>query len=162
MKPGIAAKVKKILSYDKKTAGSLMGTRFLTIPEHLRVKAAIEFLKKEMPQPKNIFYIYVEDIDKQLIGITSLRDLIFARPDELVSRIINKDVVTVNENSDIDEVFNLMSKYALLALPVIDKEKKIVGVIRVNDILEVMIPRRIKKQRILKNKKLQHETKAQL
>lgn len=154
MKPGIAAKIKKILSYGRETAGSLMATRFLTIPAHLNVKKAIEYLRKEMPKPKHVFYIYVEDKDKKLIGITSLRDLVLARPNELVYKIIKRDVITVNEDSDIDEVFNLMSKYALLALPVLDKEKKIVGVVRANDILEVMVPRRIKKQRILKLKKL--------
>ena len=155
MKPGIAAKVKKILSYEKKTAGSLMSTGFLTIPEHLKVKNAIAYLRKEMPKPKNVFYIYVQDKNtKELKGIISPRDLILSKPDDEISKILKKDIVTVNENSDIDDVFNLMSKYALLALPVLDKDKKIVGVIRINDILEVMVPRRIKKQRILKPKKL--------
>jgi len=154
MKPGIAAKIKKILSYDKETAGSLMGTRFLKIPGNLSVKKATEFLRKEMPKPQHIFYIYVEDKNNHLIGITSVRDLLLSKQNELITNIIKKDVITVNEDTDVDDVFNLMSKYGLLALPVIDKEKKILGVIRVNDILEVMIPRRIKKQRILRGKKL--------
>jgi len=154
MKPGIAAKIKKILSYDKKTAGSIMATRFLTIPEHLTVKNAIKYLKSKMPEPKHIFYIYIEGKDKELKGIVSLRDLILAKPEDYISNIINKDIITINVDTDIDDVFNLMSKYTLLALPVLDKDKKIVGVIRINDILETMIPRKLKKQRIMKHKKL--------
>lgn len=154
MKPGIAAKIQKILSYDKKTAGSLMATRFLTIPENLTIKKAIQYLKSKMPEPKHVFYVYVEGKDKELKGIVSLRDLILSRPEDSISTIINKDIITINEDTDIDDVFNLMSKYTLLALPVLDKDKKIVGVIRINDILEEMIPRKLKKQRIMKHKKL--------
>ncbi len=154
MKPGIAAKVKRVLSYDKRTAGSLMSTRFLTIPEGFTIKKTIEYIKKEMPKPRHVFYLYVKSNDNKLKGVISLRDLILARPDQEISKLVKRDVITVNVDSDIDDVFNIMSKYSLLALPVTDKDKKIVGIIRVNNIIEAMIPNRIKKQRISKAKKL--------
>lgn len=148
MKPGIAAKIKKILSYKERTAGSLMSTRFLAILEGLKVKKAISLIRKEMPHPRHIFYLYVKNKEGELVGVISLRDLLLAKQDAYVSEIVRKDVITVNIDTDIDDVFNLMSKYSLLAFPVVDKDKKIVGVIRVNDILEIMTPKRIKKRRL--------------
>lgn len=155
IKPGIAAKIKKFHEYDKKTAGSLMTTRFLNIPKGLNVREAIKYIKKESPHPKHVFYLYVEGENKELKGIISLRDLLLANPNDRISIMTRMNIITVNVNTDIEEVFNLMSKYSLLALPVLDKGKKIVGVIRINDILEVMVPNRIKKQRIIHTKKLQ-------
>jgi len=154
MKPGISAKVKKILSYRNETAGSLMTTRFLTVPEGLTARETIEYVRTEMPKPKHVFYLYVKGQDSELKGIISLRELILAKPDDLVSQLVKKEILTVNEDTDIDDVFNLMLKYGLLAIPVIDRNKKIVGVVRINDIMEEMIPNKIKKQRISKHKKL--------
>ncbi len=105
-------------------------------------------IRKEMPHPRHIFYLYVENKEGELVGVISLRDLLLAKQDAYVSEIVRKDVITVNIDTDIDDVFNLMSKYSLLAFPVVDKDKKIVGVIRVNDILEIMTPKRIKKRRL--------------
>ncbi|VVB77957.1 MgtE intracellular N domain protein [uncultured archaeon] len=154
MKPGISAKVKKVLSYEKRTAGSLMSTRFLSIPEGFTIKKSMEYIRKEMPKPRHVFYLYVKSKDNRLKGVISLRDLILAKPGDEVSKLIKRDIMTVNVDSDLDEVFNIMSKYSLLALPVIDKDKKIVGIIRVNNIIEAMIPERIKTQRISKYKRL--------
>jgi len=150
MKPGISARIKKILNYRERTAGSLMSTKFLSIPENLSIKQAIVLIRKELPNPRHVSYIYIRDKEGTLKGFISLRDLIISRQRQKISEIIKKDIITVHENTDIDEVFNLMSKYGLLALPVIDKQKKILGIIRANDILELMIPERIKKQRIPK------------
>lgn len=154
MKLGISARIKKILSYGRKTAGALMSTRFLTIPEGLTAKEAIEYVRAEMPRPKHIFYLYVQGREGALKGIISLRELIVAKPETEITKILKRDIITVHENTNSDDVFNLMLKYSLLALPVIDKNKKIVGVIRVNDIIGLMVPRKIKKQRILRHKKL--------
>ena len=118
----------------------------------LTVKQAISLIRKEMPQSRYVSYLYVKDKEGILKGIISLRDLIIANQSEKISRLVKKDIITVQENTDIDDVFSIMSKYGLLALPVIDKQKKIIGVIRVNDILEIMMPERIKKQRIQKYK----------
>jgi len=154
IKPGISARIKKILSYEKKTAGALMSTRFLTIPEGLTAREAIEYVRVEMPKPKHIFYLYVQSKERELKGIISLRELIVAKPETEITRILKRDIITVHEDTNTDDVFNLMLKYSLLALPVIDKNKKIVGVIRINDIMELMVPRKIKKQRILRHRKL--------
>jgi len=154
MKPGIAAKVRKVLSYEQETAGSLMSTRFFTINQDFSVKRAINFVKHEMPNPRHIFYIYVKGNTGELKGVVSLRDLILANPNKKISDILRKDIIHINVNTYADDIFNLMSKYGLLAIPVVDKQKNIVGVIRVNDVLKVMIPSNIKKQRIIKHKKI--------
>jgi magnesium transporter len=88
-----------------------------------------------------------------------MRDLVLAKHDEKISNLLKNDILTVNENADMDDIFNLMSKYGLLALPVVDRQKKIIGVIRVNDIIRIMTPKRIKRQRILRTHKTNGNTK---
>jgi len=150
MKPGIAARIKKILSYNKSTAGALMSTKFVSIDENLTVKQSISLLKKQVSSPKSIFYLYIKNKNGVLKGIISMRSLIFAKPKDKILTLLKRDIITVNINTDIEDVFNLMGKYSLLALPVVDKENKIVGVIRVNDLLQIVLPKKIKKQRIIK------------
>ena len=152
MKPGIAGRIKKILSYNKRTAGALMSTKFVSLNEDLKVKQAISLIRKSIPNSKTIFYLYVKSKEGSLKGIISIKDLILAKPDDKISKLLKKDIITVNVNTDVNDVFNLMSKYSLLALPVVDKENKIVGIIRVNDILQEILPKKIKKQRITKQK----------
>jgi len=152
MKPGLAEKIRKILSYNKKTAGALMATNFVAISDELTVKQTIALLKKEVSAPSSIFYIYIKRKDGVLEGILAVRDLIFASPKDKIYSFIKRNPIKVNVNDDINTVFNLMSNYGFLALPVVDKENKIVGVIRMNDILQIMLPKKIKKQRIIKKK----------
>jgi CBS domain-containing protein/sporulation protein YlmC with PRC-barrel domain len=150
MKPGLADKIRKILSYNKKTAGALMATNFVAVSDELTVKQTVALLKKEVSAPSSIFYVYIKRKDGVLEGILAVRDLIFASPKDKISIFIKRDPIKVNVNDDINTVFNLMSNYGFLALPVVDKENKIIGVIRINDILQIMLPKKIKKQRIAK------------
>ncbi len=154
MKPGIAAKIKKFMSYEKQTAGSMMSTTFITIAHNATAQSAIEEVRHSGPSPKYIIYLYILDDNGELKGVISLRDLLLAKPDQIVSELIRRDLVTVYPHASIDDVYNLMSKYKLWALPVIDKNKKIQGVIRSIDVLDELVPSKIKKQRIAKHKKL--------
>jgi CBS domain-containing protein/sporulation protein YlmC with PRC-barrel domain len=151
MKPGIAEKIRKLLKYKSRTAGALMSTSMITLPEDYTVKQAISLLKKEKPRARRMLYLYVIDNTNTLKGVVSLRNIIFANPSEKITDLAEKEVITVRSKADIDDVFNLMSKYELLVLPVVSKENKILGVIRVHDMFNLLVPPRIKKQRIVKH-----------
>ena len=148
MKPGIAGRIQKILSYDKKSAAALMSSNFIYIPESITVGEAISQIRGSLANIRQIYYAYVAENDMVLKGAVSLRQLTIANSDDKISDIMRRDIIAVNSNTSMEDVLNLLGKYSLVALPVIDKDKKIIGVIRVNNILELMLPKRIKEQRI--------------
>lgn len=143
-----AAAIRKILSYNKSSAGATMSTDFLSIPYYFSIKQAIAFLRGEMPKPNKIYYLYIGDKSNQLIGVVSLRDLLLSNPKKKISSLVKRNVLTVNVDTSVDEAFNIMNKYNLLALPVLSKDKEIVGVIRISDALNALLPLSIKRQRI--------------
>ncbi|MFH1248825.1 MAG: CBS domain-containing protein [archaeon] len=148
MKKESAYHIQKILSYEKSTAGSIMSTEFLTIPDSFTVSQTIAFLRKKMPKPSKIHYFYVSDKEGNLVGILSLRDLVIGDKNAKVSAILRKNLITLDVQTPLDEAFNLLNKYKLLALPVVSKAGAIVGVIRISDALNALLPLGIKKQRI--------------
>lgn len=148
MRKESAENIKKILSYDKRSAGAIMSTDFLIIPDYFTVKQTISFLRKKMPKPSKIHYFYVKDRENKLVGVISLRDIVLSNPKVKVSSLIKRNIITVNIHTNVDDVFNIMSKYKLLALPVLSKEGKIVGVIRISNALNALLPLSVKRQRI--------------
>lgn len=148
MKRESAESIRKILSYNKSSAGAIMSTEFLIIPDYFTVKQTISFLKKKMPKPSKIHYFYVKNKDNKLIGVISLRDIVLSNPKEKVVSLIKKNVITVKIDTPVDDVFNIMNRYNLLALPVTSKDNKIVGVVRISDALNALLPLSIKQQRI--------------
>ena len=148
MRKESAENIKKILSYDRRSAGAIMSTEFLTIPDYFTVRQVIAFLRKKMPSPNRIHYFYVKNRDNGLMGVISLRDIVLANPRAKVISLIKKNIITVRINTPVEEVFNLMNKYKLLALPVLSNEGKILGVIRMRNALNALIPQSVKRQRI--------------
>lgn len=157
MKKEDALNIEKILSYDKKSVGAIMSTDFLAIPDYFTVRQTISFLKKRMPSASKIHYFYVKNKDSELIGIISLRDIVLSNPKNKVASLIKKNIITVHIETPVDEVFNVMNKYKLLALPVVDRNGKIIGVVRISDALNALLPVSIKKQRIPKRYKKKKE-----
>jgi magnesium transporter len=153
MKPGIAGKIKTLLNYEPRTAGALMSTRFIKLPDYFTVEQAIGMIKDMNPKTRHSIYLYVVDIDGKLLGVVSLKMLVMSNKEDKVSDLVKTDIQTVLPKTEINDVFNIMSKYDLLILPVVDKSKKILGVIRMHDLFQMIVPQRIKQQRILKNRK---------
>jgi len=143
-----AQSIREILSYNKSSAGAIMSTEFLTIPDTFTVRQTISFLRKEMPKPNKIHYFYARNKENRLLGIISLRDIIISDPKSKISSLIKKNIITISINTPVEYVFNIMNKYQLLALPVLSKEGNIVGVVRISDALNALLPSRIKHQRI--------------
>ncbi|HAQ08290.1 MAG TPA: magnesium transporter, partial [Bacillus bacterium] len=133
-----AQEIKDLLHYEEYTAGSIMTTEFIAISANQTVRSAMYILKKEAPQAETIYYLFVIDEEKRLAGVISLRDLIVSDDDTMISEIMNERVVSVSVGEDQEEVARRMRDYNFLALPVVDFQDHLLGIITVDDIIDVM------------------------
>lgn len=131
-----AAEVKELLAYDEDTAGGIMTTEFVAIPQTLTCEQTINRLRELHPEAETIYYVYVLDEDDQLVGVLSLRDLIVAQPDTLIADIMVRKVIAAHVDNSLEDVKQMFGKYSLLALPVINVDNRLQGIITVDDILD--------------------------
>jgi magnesium transporter len=134
-----ANEIKELLHYEEKTAGSIMTTQFVSVDINMRVKEAMVHLRKVAPDAETIYYVYVLDEDKKLVGVISLRDIIIAHDDTFIKDIMSDRIVYVEAAEDQENVARTMRDYDLLALPVVDFQNHLLGIITVDDIMDVMI-----------------------
>jgi magnesium transporter len=141
-----AEDVRKLLTYPEDTAGGIMNTEYFIVPADFKASQVIEQLRKTAPEAETIYYIYVSDQDGHLLGVFSLRQLVLAQPDALVVDFMEKRVVTVDLMDSQEECAQVVSKYNLLAVPVVDKQKCIHGIVTADDALDKIIPTAWKKR----------------
>jgi magnesium transporter len=133
-----AQEIKELLHYEEYTAGSIMTTEFISISKNQTVRSAMFILKNEAPRAETIYYVYVVDEDRRLAGVISLRDLIVSDDDTMVAEIMNDRVVSVSVSEDQEEVARKIRDYNFLAVPVVDFQNHLLGIITVDDIVDVM------------------------
>ncbi|MGX4670088.1 magnesium transporter [Cerasibacillus sp. JNUCC 74] len=133
-----AKEIKKLLHYEEKTAGSIMTTEYVATYKTNTVQQTMQQLKEQAPDAETIYYMYVLDDEKRLVGVLSLRDLIVADEDTLIEDVMIEKVVAVSVGKDQEEVAQMMRDYDFLALPVVDFQGHLLGIITVDDILDVM------------------------
>ncbi|KGX92710.1 magnesium transporter MgtE [Pontibacillus halophilus JSM 076056 = DSM 19796] len=133
-----AAEIKELLHYEEKTAGSIMTTEYVVIRAEETVRQAMLHLRTEAPDAETIYYIYVVDEEKRLVGVISLRDLIIAEDDWLISEVMSDRVLSVSVGDDQEEVARMMRDYDFLAMPVVDFKQHMLGIITVDDVMDVM------------------------
>ena len=133
-----ARTIRSLLGYREKTAGGIMTPEVTTVTEDMSVQKVIDSLREEAAEREGVYYIYVVDEDRRLEGVISLRDLVISEPDTLVADLLSRDVTTVGPDDDQEIVAETMSKYDLLALPVVDESGKLLGIVTVDDALEVL------------------------
>jgi magnesium transporter len=133
-----AQEIKELLHYEEYTAGSIMTTEFISIAANQTIRSAMYILKREAPTAETIYYLFVVDDEKRLVGVISLRDLIVSEEDRMVSEIMNERVHSVSVGEDQEEVAKKMKDYNFLALPVVDFQNHLLGIITVDDIMDVM------------------------
>jgi magnesium transporter len=133
-----AKEIKELLHYEEYTAGSIMTTEFVAISQNQTVRSAMYILKNEAPNAETIYYIYVVDEEKKLVGVISLRDLIISHDDVMISEIMSDRVMSVGVSEDQEAVARQMKDYDFLALPVVDFQHHLLGIITVDDIMDVM------------------------
>nr|BBH93802.1 hypothetical protein KTA_20010 [Thermogemmatispora argillosa] len=133
-----ARQVRDLLHYGKQTAGGLMTTRVLGLPQHWTVEETLAYLRRHADHLETIYYLYVVDEAQHLVGVVSLRSLVTADPQTRLQDLLNPDVIHVHTDTDQEEVARLISHYDLLALPVLDEEGRLVGLITVDDVIDVI------------------------
>lgn len=130
--------VEDLLGYDEETAGRIMSPQIFTLHEELTIGQAIEALRARSEDFEMVFYLYVIDVRGHLVGVCSLRDLLLRDTKETLDRVMNKQIVAVNVDTDQEEVAQLVARYNYLALPVVDHGNKLVGIITVDDVIDIM------------------------
>jgi magnesium transporter len=130
--------IRKLLSYPEGSAGSVMTTDYATLPADVTVSEAMRLLRQQAPAAETIYYVYVVDADRRLIGFVSLRDLVLARPSTMVRDIMQPEVISVRADQDREEVAHLLAKYDFLAIPVVDDGDRLVGIVTHDDVADVL------------------------
>ncbi|QKS72826.1 magnesium transporter [Paenalkalicoccus suaedae] len=133
-----ATELRQLMNYEEETAGSIMTTEFVVLKSTERVSDVMTHLRDEAPNAETIYYLYVVDEVGKLAGVISLRDLIVADPSEFIEDKLNKKVVSVDVSLDQEEVARIIKKYDFLAVPVVTNDNHLVGIITVDDILDVV------------------------
>ncbi len=140
MRPRKAAEVRKLLKHRDETAGGLMTTEFVALPQNSTVEQVIARLRETAPDAETIYYLYVVDEAGRLVGVLSLRNLIVSPPDRQISEIMVRDCISVSPEMNQREVADIISKYNLLAVPVVDQDGKIHGIVTVDDVMDLILP----------------------
>ena len=140
MEPEEAEDVKELLVYDDRTAGGLMTTEYVAISKELTAQQTIEKIRELEPSAETVYYVYVVDSAEHLVGVLSLRDLIVAQPDTPVADFMVSKVIHVHLDAEVEDIAQTLNDYNLLAVPVIDEENRLQGIITVDDALEEIMP----------------------
>jgi magnesium transporter len=138
--------VRKLLTYPEDSAGGIMTTEYASIQPNLTASEAIKQLHGMADEVETMFYVYVVDSDQCLVGTFSLNNLIFAKPGQMVSDFMTKHLITVNLTDDQETVAQTVAKYDLLAVPVVDDQNHMHGIVTADDALDKIIPTAWKKR----------------
>ncbi len=130
--------IRRLSSYPEGTAGAIMTSDYATVQPDFTVLQAIDALRQEAPDKETIYYAYVIDAARKLVGFISLKDLILARPDARVSNIMHHDIIFSRASDDQEDAARQIQKYDLLALPIVDADDQLVGIITHDDALDVI------------------------
>jgi len=138
--------VRLLLSYPENSAGGMMTTDVATIRPGLTASKAIEALRNSATEAESLFYVYVTDEQEHLLGVFSLSDLILAKPNTPVKEFMHNKVVSANVLEDQDNLAQLVAKYNLLTLPIVDNENHLLGMVTADDALDKVLPTAWKKR----------------
>ena len=134
-----AEEIRPLLLHPDDTAGGLMTSEFLALRTQTTAQEALAAIHAWKPETENIYYLFVIDAQTRLVGAVNLRQLIVASPDTAMQDIMDPEVISVKVGADQEECARLMSRYDLLALPVIDAERKLLGVVTIDDVVDVLV-----------------------
>lgn len=126
------------LTYAEDTAGRIMDPDYFALPRDTEVRHAVDAIH-EARDVEMIFYLYIVDRDHRLVGVTSLRQLLLAKPEQRLDDIMTRSVIKVQTDTDQEELADLAARYDLLAIPVTDDDNRLVGIVTVDDIMDVMV-----------------------
>lgn len=127
-----------LLGYEPGTAGRIMTPEYISLKESWTAAQVLERIRSLARVSETVYYLYVTDAARHLIGILSLRDLVTAQPTQTVSEVLTRDAVFVHTDTDQEEVARLIQRYDFLAVPVVDAEQRLVGIITVDDVIDIL------------------------
>lgn len=128
----------QMLGYEPETAGRLMTPEFIDLKEFHSAAQALEIVRRRARDTETIYALYVTDASRHLTGMLSLRDLVTADPEERLGDVMTREVVSVSTDTDQEEVARVIQRYDFLAVPVVDREERLVGIVTVDDIIDVI------------------------
>ncbi|TAM61048.1 magnesium transporter [bacterium] len=146
MEPETAGELRELATYDPDTAAGLMTKNYLWIYPHRTAAATMDKLREMSPETDFIYYLFVTDQSRRLLGVLSLRQLILAQPQSTIESIMETDVVTVHPQQTAEDVARTIARYDLLTVPVVDDDGIMVGIITVDDAIDAILPEKIRKQ----------------
>jgi magnesium transporter len=127
-----------LLGYEADTAGRIMTPEYISLKENLTVSQTLERIRSLANVSEVIYYLYVTDSARRLTGIVSLRDLVISSPEKTLGEIMTRDVVYIETDTDQEEVARLIQRYDFLAVPVVDREQRLVGIVTVDDVIDIL------------------------
>ncbi len=130
--------INELLKYPEDSAGSIMTTEFIVLRPNMTAEMAIKRIRRTGVDKETIYTCYVTDANNKLIGITTVKDLLLAEDDELVKSIMEENVISVTTLADQEQVAQMFSNYNFLALPVVDNENRLVGIVTIDDAIDVI------------------------
>jgi magnesium transporter len=138
-----AGELSELVQYEPDTAGGLMTTDYVWIYPHRTTAATIAKLREIAPESEFIYYLYVTDPSRKLLGVLSVRQLLLALPTAFIHKLMEVDVVSVSPEVSAEDVAATIARYDLLAVPVVDEENRVLGIVTVDDAIDAIIPEKI-------------------
>lgn len=142
-----AEDIQELMEHEEDTAGGLMNSEFLAISSELTVEDALKEVRLLAPDVETVYYVYVINLDERLQGVVSLKELIMAPATTSISELMSTNLKTVDVEATPEAILEIIAKYNLIAVPVLDKEEKMAGIVTVDDILELFLPYALRRRR---------------
>jgi Mg2+ transporter MgtE len=130
--------IRELLRYGAQTAGGIMTTEVLSLSQELTVEEALAYLRQHSEHLEMIYYLYIVDDEQHLVGVVSLRELVVAEPGTRLKELMDPDIIKVTTTTDQEEVARVIAKYDLLGVPVVDTDNRLVGLVTVDDVIDVI------------------------
>ena len=127
-----------LLGYEAETAGRIMTPEYVALKENWTVEKALNHIRAQADLSETVYYLFVTNYARQLTGILSLRQLVVGQPDQSIGEIMTREVVSVQTGTDQEEVARIIQRYDFIAMPVVDTEDRLVGIITVDDVLDIL------------------------
>jgi magnesium transporter len=138
LEPATLARVEALAEFEEDEAGGLMTPEFISLRASMTVQQVLHFLRRAEPDAETIYYLYVVDEAGRLAGVLTLRELIVAAPETRISDIMDSDVIRITTGTDQEEVAQIMGDYDFSVLPVVDEDARLVGIVTIDDVLDVV------------------------
>jgi magnesium transporter len=142
-----AEDIQELLSHEEDTAGGVMTNIFIAYPPDITVEEAIRRFRKDAEEIETVYYVYITDAQEKLVGVVSLRELLLAEENSKLSDIMVTKVKTVSPETDEMVVAEIISKYNITALPVVDSDNILLGIVLVDDVIDIILPPSAKRSR---------------